>query len=106
MVKEMKVTEGQLLWEPSQAFKDESQMSKYMTWLEREKGLSFEGYQELRTWSVDYLEEFWASIWDYFEILSDAPYEQMVSSLEMSPHVEWFKGAKVNFAENILRAVA
>ena len=106
MVKEMKVTEGQLLWEPSQVFKDESQMSKYMAWLEREKGLSFERYQDLWKWSVDHLEDFWVSIWDYFAILSDAPYDQVVSSLEMGPHVEWFKGAEVNFAENILRAVA
>lgn len=32
--------EGTLLWEPSEEFKENANLSRYMEWLKREKGLS------------------------------------------------------------------
>jgi len=74
-----------------------------MEWL-RERGIvDVDDYQSLWQWSVDDIETFWASLWDYFEIISDTPYTQVVSSLEMKPGNRWFVGSKVNLAEHILR---
>src|SRR6185437_13476687 len=52
-------------------------------------------------WSVSDLEGFWASIWDFFEIRADVPYERVLGSRTM-PGAEWFPGARLNFAEHML----
>ncbi len=95
-------TEGTLLWEPSAEFKDNSNVSRYMRWLEENKGLSFEGYEELWEWSVADLEEFWASIWEYFEVKASKPYSEVLGDRRM-PGAEWFSGAELNYAEHVLR---
>ncbi|MBA3328163.1 MAG: AMP-binding protein, partial [Solirubrobacterales bacterium] len=73
-----------------------------MDWLREERGLSLAGYDELHAWSVDDLDAFWASIWDFFEVRSSAPYERVLGAREM-PGAQWFTGARLNYAEHILR---
>ncbi|WNC74184.1 acetoacetate--CoA ligase [Thalassotalea psychrophila] len=99
----MAVSEGELLWTPSQEFSDNSNVSKYIAWLKEKNIVHAADYQELWQWSVDNIEAFWASLWDYFEIQSDTPYTQITDSLEMKPGNSWFIGSKVNLAEHILR---
>ncbi len=59
---------GELLWEPSAESVERSTMTRYMRWLATERGRAFDDYQALWEWSVRELEEFWASIWDFFEV--------------------------------------
>ena len=66
---------GTLLWEPSPEAIERSSMSRYMGWLEAERGLSFDGdYHALWRWSTAELEAFWASIFEFFELRTSAPY--------------------------------
>ncbi len=96
------VAEGQRLWSPSPEFARNSNLARYLTWL-AERGITHEGYEELRRWSVERPDAFWASIWDYFAIDSAQPYER-VRSADPMPGTRWFPGARVNFAEHVLRA--
>ena len=48
------------------------------------------------------LEGFWASIWERFDVIASAPYERVLGSRAM-PGAEWFPGARLNFAEHVLR---
>jgi acetoacetyl-CoA synthetase len=96
------ISEGTLLWEPSEEQKQHSNMRRYMQWLEREKGLHFETPDQLWQWSVDNLEDFWASIWDYFQIKASRPYHTVLSSHTM-PGAQWFEGAELNYAEHVFR---
>lgn len=89
------------MWEADQSYKNEATITKYMKWLQNKKDLSFKDYNALWEWSVDNLEIFWESIWEYFSIQSSTPYESVLTSHEM-PGAEWFKGSHVNFAEHIL----
>jgi acetoacetyl-CoA synthetase len=100
---QVSVSEGELLWQPSEEFVNNSNISRYIGWLKNKGIVDCTDYQQLWQWSVDDIEAFWASIWDYFQIVSDVPYEKVASSLEMKPGVEWFKGSRVNFAEHIMR---
>ena len=75
-------------------------MTEYMRWLEAERGLSFDGYDELWRWSVDDLEGFWSSIWDFFEVQADGGFDQVLGSREM-PGAEWFAGTRLNYAEHV-----
>ena len=77
-------------------------MTAYMRWLERERGLSFEDYAALWQWSVDELEDFWASIWEYFEVESSGDFAQVLAERKM-PGARWFEGAELNYAEHIFR---
>ena len=77
-------------------------MTRYMRWLEAEHGHRFDGsYEALRRWSIDSLDDFWASIWTHFEVRASAPYERVLASRAM-PGAEWFTGARLNYAENLL----
>lgn len=96
-------TEGRLLWTPSEAFAQDSEMTQYMRWLKTERGLDFGNYEALRRWSVDRLEEFWSSLWDYFQIHSETPVRQVLDTRAM-PGCKWFEGSRVNYTEHILRA--
>jgi acetoacetyl-CoA synthetase len=91
-----------LLWTPSQAFQDASNMRAYMAWLAEHRGLRLSTYAELWQWSVDQVEEFWASLWDYFRIRSSAPYESVLSGHAM-PGARWFISAQINYAEHVFR---
>ncbi|MEH6822627.1 MAG: acetoacetate--CoA ligase [Motiliproteus sp.] len=99
----MSVKEGQLLWTPSAEFANNSNVSQYIDWLRSKEIVDCADYQELWRWSVDHVEAFWGSLWDYFEIQSDTPYDQVVTSLEMKPGNEWFTGSRINFAEHVMR---
>ena len=96
------VQEGELLWTPRPHFAEQSNMAAFMRWLDVERGRSFSAYEDLRQWSVRDLEGFWGSIWDYFSILSDAPYHRVLNSTAM-PGARWFEGSRVNHAEHLLR---
>ena len=92
--------DGTLLWEPPAALRERATMTRYMVWLEAERGLAFGGdYGALWQWSVDDLEAFWASIWDFFDVRSATPYERVLGDRTM-PGAEWFVGARLNYAEH------
>jgi acetoacetyl-CoA synthetase len=88
------------LWEPSTGLIERSRLREYMDWLEAKRGLHFATYDELWRWSVDDLEAFWTSIWDFFCVQADGGYERALGSREM-PGAEWFAGTSLNYAEHV-----
>lgn len=101
------VLEGELLWKPGVQFAQRSQISRYIRWLRDERQQDFPGYQELWRWSTTDLEGFWSSLWDYFGVLSDRPYDRVLNYHARQGHAmqgtKWFEGARVNYAEHLLR---
>jgi acetoacetyl-CoA synthetase len=96
------VKEGQLLWTPRPEFARDSGVAHYMDWLRSSGRHAAADYDELWQWSVTDLEAFWGSIWDYFEVRSDTPYQRVLGGTGMLD-VQWFEGSKVNYAEHLLR---
>jgi acetoacetyl-CoA synthetase len=95
------IAQGDVLWSPPPDARERFVIGRYLGWLERERGLSFAGYDDLWRWSVSDLEGFWSSVWEFFEVRSHAPYERVLGSREM-PGAEWFPGARLNFAEHMV----
>ena len=91
-----------LLWEPSEELKQQATLTRYMQWLEREKGLYVRDQEELWHWSVSHLEDFWASIWDFFSVKASRPYTSVLADRKM-PGAQWFGGAELNYAEQVFR---
>ncbi len=96
------VSEGSLLWEPSAAERERANLTRYLRWLEETRDLSFDGYAPLWEWSVNDLEGFWSSVWEYFDIVGRRPYEEVLADRSM-PGARWFPGAELNYAEHALR---
>jgi acetoacetyl-CoA synthetase len=102
------------LWAPSEQMLERARMTDFMRWAgERRseigqqvgrRGAPFETYDELRRWSVDELEHFWAAIWEYFGVRHSRAYERVLDSRAM-PGAKWFEGAELNYAENLLTGV-
>jgi acetoacetyl-CoA synthetase len=88
------------LWDPPAELVERSRLTEYMRWLGAERGLRFADYNELWRWSVDDLEGFWTSIWDFFGVQADGGYEHALGSRAM-PGAEWFTGTSLNYAEHV-----
>jgi len=90
------------LWRPDAARVENARLTDYQRWLSAEKGLAFDDYQSLWAWSVEHLEDFYESLWRYFDIRHSAPYERVLDGLTM-PGAKWFEGARLNLAEQVFR---
>src|SRR5215203_1076160 len=92
--------EATVLWEPPAELRERATMTRYMRWLEAERGLAFEDYEAMWRWSTDELEAFWASIWEFFEV--QASYDEVLADASM-PGARWFTGAELSYPEHIFR---
>lgn len=91
-----------ILWSPGPEQLQSSRMVQYQDWLAREKGVATHDYAELWRWSVEHLDDFWQSIWSYFDVQADGAREPALGRRSM-PGAEWFPGARLNFAEHVFR---
>src|SRR5215204_5572872 len=96
----MTSTAPERLWTPPPELVEASRLVEYMRWLAAERGFSFGSYEELWKWSVDDLEGFWGSIWDFFGVSADGERTAALASSEM-PGAEWFPGTSLNYAEHV-----
>jgi acetoacetyl-CoA synthetase len=94
---------GTLLWTPPDDVRARTRMGHFLDWLEEERALTFAGYADLWQWSVADLPAFWSAIWEYFGVMSHAPYREGLADASM-PGATWFPGATLNYAEHALRA--
>jgi len=90
------------LWSPSDAAIEASQLTAFSRFAEARSGLIFPGYSELHAWSVSDPGGFWSAFWDFTGIHASTTADQPVQNLQNFPGAQWFTGAKLNFAENLL----
>lgn len=80
------------------------QIRLFQNWLREQRGLSFDDYDAFWRWSTTDLDAFWQSVWDYFDIQSPTPHSAVLARNTM-PGAQWFPGAQVNYARQVLRHV-
>lgn len=97
--------QGELLWQPSDEAANGSRMAHYLRWLNARRAHArlpaLASYAELWSFSVNELEEFWGSLWDYFE-LGPRTFSRVLEHYEM-PGARWFPGATLNYTSRLLR---
>lgn len=91
---------AEILWAPPDDANP--RIEDYLAWLSDEGGPTFTEYEDLWQWSVAELNEFWLSIWRYFEIPSDRDPAVALANPSM-PGAEWFPDVRLNYAEAMLR---
>lgn len=95
------IRDGGLLWTPSPGKVARANLTAFTEWLGHERGLHFSDYDALWRWSVTDLDGFWQAVWDHCGVTSSAPYTRVLASRTM-PGAQWFPGARLNYAENVL----
>lgn len=92
------------LWKANPNFVENSRMHTFMQWVNTQHGLSLQGYDDLWQWSVDNVEQFWESIWQFFAVKSHSPYQKVLQRpAEGMIGTKWFEGATLNYAEHVFR---
>jgi acetoacetyl-CoA synthetase len=91
------------LWRPSKDLIKNANMTRFIEFVNRKYGEKFRSYDELYQWSIDRIADFWAAMWEFAEVKASKRYDQVVDDLKKFPGARWFVGAKLNFAENLLR---
>lgn len=94
--------QGELLWTPSRERVASSRLADYQRWLAQHHGVQTESYDALWRWSVEDLDGFWASVWQYFSVLSDGSSTPVLGRRSM-PGAQWFPNARLNYAEHVFR---
>jgi acetoacetyl-CoA synthetase len=94
---------GKLLWEPSEERIKNSNMYRFMSFVNEKYGRNFTEYDSLYRWSVENIADFWAAMWDFAEVKASRYYDEVVDDPGRMPGTKWFTGAQLNFAENLLR---
>ena len=96
------VRQGDLLWTPGPDRVARANVTAFIRWLARERGHEFDGYDALWRWSVTDLDGFWQAVWDYCGIEASAPPSAVLGRRSM-PGADWFPGARLNYAQHVLR---
>ncbi len=94
-----------LLWQPTPAQLAATRMTAFMEAATARWNRRFAGpadYAGLHAWSIDHPEEFWVSVWEFGEVIGERG-ATVVEDRERMPGARWFPGARLNFAENLLR---
>ena len=91
------------LWMPSEDRVNNANITRFIAFVNRKLGKAFKSYEDLYQWSVEDIPAFWAALWEFTEIRASKKYEKVVDDLNRFPGAKWFVGARLNFAENLLR---
>jgi acetoacetyl-CoA synthetase len=91
------------LWRPSLQTTKNANITQFIDAVNTQHNLAISNYEELYRWSINNIEDFWRLMWDYGEIQASRRYEAVMEDATKFLTTEWFPGARLNFAENLLR---
>ncbi len=94
---------AKLLWKPSEDKIKNSNMYRFMGLINENYNQNFTEYDPLYQWSIENIPDFWAAMWEFADIKASKPYDQVIDDVTKMPGAKWFSGARLNFAENLLR---
>jgi acetoacetyl-CoA synthetase len=95
------------IWTPSKERIAAARITDFTAWLKKRAIVSAESYQALWQWSVEKPTEFWPALWDYTGVIASKRWQTVMDKSSMPTLTDrgtrWFEGARLNFAENLLR---
>ena len=91
------------LWKPSAEVKKRANMTRFISFVNKKYSLKIDSYDALYDWSIKKLPDFWAAMWKFAPIKASRQYDEVIDDLSHFPGARWFGGARLNFAENLLR---
>lgn len=92
-----------LLWSPSRDRIESTNMWRFMHFVNEKYNQNFYDYASLYQWSINEMQFFWSIVWEFVEIKASETYREVIDDVKKMPGAQWFSGARLNFAENLLR---
>jgi acetoacetyl-CoA synthetase len=94
---------AKLLWTPSPERIQQTNMVRFIAVINEKYHQQLTDYPQLYQWSIQNIPEFWATMWDFADVKASTPFTDVIDDASKMPGAEWFSGARLNFAENLLR---
>ena len=94
---------SKVMWQPSTERAEASQMNQFRLFANKKYGMELDNYRDLYNWSVNEITHFWEAVWSFGKPVVSKDYHQVVDDDSKMPGAKWFSGARLNFAENLLR---
>jgi acetoacetyl-CoA synthetase len=91
------------IWQPSPERVRNANLTAFVREAQKKWGITAQDYAALHRWSVTRPGEFWQSVWSFCGVIGDAHAGPVLVDGNRMPGARWFPGAKLNFAENLLR---
>ena len=89
------------LWTPARDRIEAAAITRFTA--RAQPALKDAGYGALHQWSVENRAEFWSALWDFAGIVGDKGPPPYLLNGDRLPGSQWFPGARLNYAENLLR---
>jgi len=91
------------LWKPGRERIANARLSAFIAQVNERCDQNIDGYADLYRWSIDEIDKFWESVWDFGEVIAAKRGETTLADGDKMPGARFFPDARLNFAENLLR---
>ena len=88
------------IWKPNESQILNANVTKFISFVNQERGLKLSSYWDLHQFSIDHSDNFWRLCADYCGAVGDFSGPERVG--ESMVDTQWFPEAKLNFAETML----
>ena len=88
------------IWKPNESQILNANVTKFISFVNQERGLKLSNYWDLHQFSIDHSDNFWRLCADYCGAVGDFSGSERVG--ESMVDTQWFPEAKLNFAETML----
>jgi len=90
------------LWQPSADRIAATNLTAFLRRVEQDWGARIGDYAGALAWSVDEIEKFWLTLWDFCGVIGERG-DRVLADGDRMPGARFFPDARINFAENLLR---
>ena len=80
----------------------ESVLGRFLAATNAREGTDLQTYADLHHWSIESIDAFWESVWQFCGVIGD-PGERSLVDVDDMLRTRFFPDARLNFAENLLR---
>ena len=91
------------LWRPTAKQIEAANLTAFLRQVRERSQVELADYEALYQWSLAEPALFWQAVWEFSGLVARQPFEEVVVDFDQMPGASWFPGAKLNFAENLLR---
>jgi len=91
------------LWVPSKERVKQANITRFIDLVNKKHDIAIASYDQLYKWSVENISDFWEAMWEFGDVVASRKYELVADDLGKFPGAKWFVGARLNFAENLLK---
>ena len=91
------------LWTPPHKLIENCHMNQFIKEINDEFQLDIISYKDLHDWSINHIDDFWSKVLSFSNIIYNGKIDQVINDKTKMPGAEWFKGLRLNYAENLLK---